>query len=59
MKTTEALTQWPQLRSDTFLEYRIQYLIAHGELEFLGMPGMLHLMSFLLLQLNSHFNVKL
>ncbi|MDQ0493229.1 hypothetical protein QOZ95_001387 [Paenibacillus brasilensis] len=41
------------------MEYRIQYLIAHGELEFLGMPGMLHLMSFLLLQLNSHFNVKL
>ncbi|MGQ3478677.1 DUF1835 domain-containing protein [Paenibacillus sp. TY11] len=38
----EALTQWPQLRSDTFLEYRIQYLIAHGELEFLGMPGMIH-----------------
>ncbi|ASR47347.1 hypothetical protein B4V02_11930 [Paenibacillus kribbensis] len=38
----EALTQWSQLRSDTFLEYRIQYLIAHGELEFLGMPGMLH-----------------
>ncbi|MEC0184137.1 DUF1835 domain-containing protein [Paenibacillus peoriae] len=36
----EALTQWPQLGSDSFLEYRIQYLIAHGELEFLGMPGM-------------------
>ncbi|WP_431088606.1 DUF1835 domain-containing protein [Paenibacillus sp. 8b26] len=36
----EALTQWPQLRSDTFLEYRIQQLIAQDRLEFLEMPEM-------------------
>ncbi|WP_252361796.1 DUF1835 domain-containing protein [Paenibacillus terrae] len=36
----EALTQLSQLRSDTFLEYRVQQLIAQGRLEFLEMPEM-------------------
>ncbi|MCP3742899.1 DUF1835 domain-containing protein [Paenibacillus sp. A3M_27_13] len=38
----QALTQWSQPRSDTFLEYRIQQLIAYGKLDFQGMPGMMN-----------------
>ncbi|MGM1022756.1 MAG: DUF3658 domain-containing protein [Bacillota bacterium] len=38
----EALTQWSQPRSDTFWEYRIQQLIAHGRLDFQGMQGMMN-----------------